>query len=425
MLRSTGPGKVRDIPVKGIDDPETTIKASLFNFDIDGDALKPPHVAWLKEHIVPQLGDASVTINLTGEASLTGSDAHNDQLAQKRVSNVEAFLRKSPPVLATINSLNAGDSDAVGAGENPSTEDERFRAVTVTVRQSAHRLVPATFDFEGNFMGFDDETAAPPWLMLPAGASSRLMRINNGEGLRLISSNSGVVRVRSPFGFLDKPVEVSQQSQIFRVLPGITADASILAVDRAGRTHARLDVSVLRERIVTCAFHFVRNARYGSTRQASDVPDFLEALNNIWGSQANIRFVNTGGVRELPMTDDLGDTIDNRAKFDAVARHRVSGVQFNVFFVGDVQDEDGTNPTGLTHIGPPGDCLFDDPPASGDDPRKAVLAHEAGHCLTLDHNTPTVTTAQMLMHDSTEDGVAASPFLSKAQVLQARRAVFG
>jgi hypothetical protein len=345
MLRSTGPGKVRDIPVKGIDDPGTTIKASLFNFDIDGDALKPQHIAWLQEHIVPQLGDASVTINLIGEASRSGSDAHNDQLAQKRVNNVQAFLRKSPPVLATINALDAGESDAVGAGENDNTEDENFRAVSVTVRQSAHRLVPTTFDVEGNFMGFDDETADPPWLMLPAGASSRLMRINNGEGLRLISTNSGVVRVRSPFGFLDKPVEVSQPSQIFRVLPGITADASVLAVDRAGRTHAKLDVSVLRERTVTCAFHFVRNARYGSTRQVSDVPDFLEALNNIWGSQANIRFVNSGGVRELPMTEDLGDTIDTRAKFNTVSRHRVPGVQFNVFFVRDVQDEDGTNQT--------------------------------------------------------------------------------
>ena len=40
-------------------------------------------------------------------------------------------------------------------------------------------------------------------------------------------------------------------------------------------------------------------------------------------------------------------------------------------------------------------------------------------------NSPTVTTAEMLMHDSTEDGIAASPFLSKAQVLQARRAVIG
>src|SRR5580698_3418732 len=107
MLRSTGPGKIRDIPVKDGADPDTTILASLFNFDIDGDALKAQHIAWLKEHIVPQLGDASVTIILTGEASLTGSDAHNDELAQKRVHNVEAFLRKSPPVLAAINSHNA------------------------------------------------------------------------------------------------------------------------------------------------------------------------------------------------------------------------------------------------------------------------------------------------------------------------------
>ena len=91
----------------------------------------------------------------------------------------------------------------------------------------------------------------------------------------------------------------------------------------------------------------------------------------------------------------------------------------------DVREEDGGDPTGLTNIGPPGDCLFDDPPGFGDDNRKAVLAHEAGHCLTLNHNTPTVTTSQMLMHDTFVDELPVNPFLSKAQALQARRAVIG
>ena len=75
---------------------------------------------------------------------------------------------------------------------------------------------------------------------------------------------------------------------------------------------------------------------------------------------------------------------------------------------------------GFTIIGPPGDCLFDDFRESGDDAFKLVLAHEAGHCLTLDHNIPVVSNNQMLMH-----GTVVKPFLTKPQILQARRAVFG
>ena len=423
MLRLTGPGKIRDLVVSGPKlDPATTIISVLYNFDIDGDAVKPQHREWLKEHVVPQLGNSAVKITLRGEASRSGSDDHNLALSNRRVRNVENFLRGSGPVSASLTVAAFGEKDAEGRGEDDKTEDEQVRAVIVTVEQSVHRLVPPTFDFEGNFMGFDD-TADPPWLMLPAGSSSRLMRINNGEGLTLVSSNPGVVRVRSPFGSSDKPVAVSQQSQIFRVLPGITADAVVSAVERSGKAHAKLAVSVLRQRTVTCAFHYVRNPRYGTrVRNPGDEVEFLDSINNVWGSQANILFrIAPGGVRELTMTEDLGDKIDTRPKFDRVSARRIPGVQFNVFFVRDVEAKPGeTDTAGFTIIGPPGDCLFDDFRESGDDAFKLVLAHEAGHCLTLDHNTPVVSNNQMLMH-----GVVVKPFLTKPQILQARRAVFG
>ena len=423
MLRLTGPGKIRDLVVVGPkSDPATTIVSLLYNFDIDGDAVKPQHREWLKEHVVPQLGDSAVKIILRGEASRSGSDDHNLALSNRRVKNVENFLRAAGPVNASMVVSGVGEKDAQGRGEDDKTEDEQVRAVIVSVEHSAHRLVPTTFDFEGNFMGFD-HTADPPWLMLPAGSSSRFMRINNGEGLTLVSSNPGVVRVRSPFGSSDKPVEVSQQSQIFKVLPGITADAVISAVDRAGKAHAKLAVSVLRQRIVSCAFHYVRNARYGTRkRNPGDEAEFLDSMNNVWGSQANIVFrIAPGGVRELTMTENLGDEIDTDAKFDRVGSHRFPGVQFNVFFVHNVEAKPGQKTQGgFTKIGPPGDCLFDDFEEDGDDAFKLVLAHEAGHCLTLDHNTPVVSNDRMLMH-----GEVSKPFLTKPQILQARRAVFG
>ena len=421
MVRLTGPGKIRDLVIPPDGGPETTIISLLYNFDIDGDIVKPQHKEWLSEHVLPQLGNRAVKVRLRGEASRSGSDAHNLELSARRVKNVERFLRGFGPIEAAISTESVGEADAAGRGEDDKTEDEFVRAVIVNVENSAHGLVPPTFDSEGNFMGFDP-TANPPWVMLPAGSTSRLMRINNAEGLTLISSNLGVVRVRSPFGSFDKPLAVTQQSQIFKILPGVTADASIKAVDRAGRVRATLGVSVLVPRTVTCAFHYVRNARYGTRlRNPGDEADFLVSLNNVWGSQANVAFKSAGAF-ELPMTPDLGDVIDNQTKFETIGAHRKRGVQFNVFFVHNVQKKAGAHDdaAGLTDIGPPGDCLFDDFDEAGDDPFKVVLCHEAGHCLTLDHNTPSVSTDQMLMHDP-----VSKPFLTKAQVLQARRAVIG
>jgi hypothetical protein len=259
--------------------------------------------------------------------------------------------------------------------------------------------------------------------MLPAGAIPRIMQINNAEGLTLVSSNPGAVRVLPALGGGDgRPVRITQQSQLFRLQPGTTADAIISAVDAAGRPHARLAVSVLTQRTVTCAFHYVRNARYGSrARNPGDETVFLDKLNDVWGSQANIRFqLAPNGVRTLPLNDNLGDSIDTDAKFDAVVAHRLTGVQFNVFFVRNVQPqgirEAEDDSDGVTQVGPPGSCVFEDPDDGGDDD-PLVLAHEAGHCLTLDHNSPITTTNAMLMHHT-----VSRPFLPKAHVLQARRA---
>jgi hypothetical protein len=47
-----------------------------------------------------------------------------------------------------------------------------------------------------------------------------------------------------------------------------------------------------------------------------------------------------------------------------------------------------------------------------------VLSHEAGHCLTLDHDRPVVATNDMLMNRR-----PTNSFLPRVHVLQARRAV--
>src|SRR5262249_48655728 len=150
-------------------------------------------------------------------------------------------------------------------------------------------------------------------------------------------------------------------------------------------------VSVLPRLTVTCAFHYVQNARYGTrTRHRGDEAEFVAMLNEIWRPQANIEFVqvpgNAGDKLDLKMTENLRDVIDTRAKFDAVARRRDPRAQFNVFFVREVEMAPAAggnfsdSAEAVTTLGPPGDCLFED----AVDLPGVTIGHEAGHCLTLD-----------------------------------------
>ena len=439
MLRLTGPGKIQELTVPLA--PPTTFAARLYNFDIDGDALKPQHKAWLAEHVVPQLGNPRVIIDLDGEASRSGTgpkddDTRNIALSRRRVANVVSFLNSKGPVLAQLSSDGSGSSVARARGEAEKTEDEHFRAVLVIVQESLGRLVPVQFRAVGSFgpfpvgvvpLGFDPG-ADPPWLMLPTGAHPTVMQVDNGQGLSLVSfrpnsnvpnSGDGIARPLPALSGLPTPVKITKQNQKFRVQAGVAGDAEIRAVDGAGKAHARLAVSVLPPLTVRCAFHYVQNPRYGTrTRKRGDEARFVARLNDVWGPQANISFVEAGSARDLTMTDDLGDVIDTDAKFDAVARHRNAGVQFNVFFIREVNTKAGPDDDAEaeTTLGPPGDCLFEDD-IGGD--FGADISHEAGHCLALDHNNPITTTSDMLMSGSGEDNI----FLPRVHVLQARRAV--
>jgi outer membrane protein OmpA-like peptidoglycan-associated protein len=93
-MRLTGPGKIQELTIPSA--PPDTFAARLFNFDIDGDVLKPQHKAWLAEHVVPQLGNPKVIIQLDGEASRSGTgpkddDTRNLALSRRRVANVMSF----------------------------------------------------------------------------------------------------------------------------------------------------------------------------------------------------------------------------------------------------------------------------------------------------------------------------------------------
>jgi hypothetical protein len=435
-MRLTGPGKIQELTIPSA--PPDTFAARLFNFDIDGDVLKPQHKAWLAEHVVPQLGNPKVIIQLDGEASRSGTgpkddDTRNLALSRRRVANVVSFLNAGGgPILAKVFSDGSGSSVAKARGEAEKTEDEHFRAVLVVVQNSLERLVPVKFSAVSAFgpfpalqLGFDS-ASDPPWLMLPTGALPRIMEVENAQGLTLVSfrpnskvanSGDGVARPLPALAGLPTPIKITQQKQKFRIQGGIAGDAEIRAIDATGTVHARLQVSVLTPLTVKCAFHYVQNARYGTRRRRLGEETALVArLNDIWGPQANITFVQAAAAEDLTMTENLGDIIDNNDKFEAVGRHRNRAAQFNVFFVRDVNFKVGTDDEARTDLGPPGDCLFEDD--IGEDLGE-VLSHEAGHCLTLDHNSPIVTVFDDLMFESASGGI----LLPREHVLQARRAV--
>jgi hypothetical protein len=328
------------------------------------------------------------------------------------------FFRASGPVLANIADSAAGEADAAGRGENDNTEDALFRAVTVKVEQSLHRLVPPVFDSVGSPAGFD-LGADPPWVMIPTGSLPRLMQVDNAEGLSLISTRPGVALAQPALFRQDGPVKITSQSKKFRIVGGSSSehvfpDAEIRAIDATGRVRGRLAVSVLPPLTVKCAFHYLQNPRYGTrTRHLGDETEFVRRLNDIWEPRANIKFEQVRHARNLTMTEDFGDAIDTQAKFDAVTSHRDPSAQFNVFFVREVEvtPTGGTDSAGAeTTVGPPGDCVFEDDAGMDEG---LMISHEAGHCLTLRHDDPIPTTSDMLMNVSSVDG----SFLPRVHVL--------
>src|SRR5262245_8361996 len=183
MARATGPGKVQLLPIPP-SETTMTLRASLFNFDVDGDTPKPEHDQFLVDNVVPLLEIPGVVVRLRGEASRSGSDAHNLALSQRRVDKVMAFLRRRGPATVQVDRQAVGEADAAAAGQADRTEDEAFRAVIVSV-VNVLGLRPVRFERALNLGlndGFDD-SISPRWLMMPMEETFRQMQVVNADGL--------------------------------------------------------------------------------------------------------------------------------------------------------------------------------------------------------------------------------------------------
>lgn len=92
MQRPTGPGKIQEYA----DQLRPAIRARLYNFDFDDmreTRLKPEHVQWLDETVVPLLRGGAGSVWMRGSASQVGADAYNLKLSQQRVERVAGYLK--------------------------------------------------------------------------------------------------------------------------------------------------------------------------------------------------------------------------------------------------------------------------------------------------------------------------------------------
>ena len=90
--------------------PSGGIRAVLSNFDVDSDHLKAEHTAFLSKRVLPLISGKSSRVWLRGEASHTGTAAHNLELSNHRAAKVADYLVSLGYPRSNIVSEGVGDS---------------------------------------------------------------------------------------------------------------------------------------------------------------------------------------------------------------------------------------------------------------------------------------------------------------------------
>jgi len=108
--------------------------AYLWDFEIDGDQLRPHHRQWLDKNIITSIQAATEpwTVYLQGTTSRTGSEAKNLNLSQRRAQNAQAYIAsKLSGAKCNFNSSWVGEAAAAARGTPDKTEIATDRAVIV------------------------------------------------------------------------------------------------------------------------------------------------------------------------------------------------------------------------------------------------------------------------------------------------------
>jgi hypothetical protein len=114
----------------------------LYNFDVNGDHLKPEHRAFLATRVVPALRKGG-SVSIVGLTSRTGSFGHNKILSQKRADRTLGFLRHEVRTgFSATPTVGIGELLAAAQGNANNFEHPRFRSVILFVSERAEPPPP-------------------------------------------------------------------------------------------------------------------------------------------------------------------------------------------------------------------------------------------------------------------------------------------
>jgi hypothetical protein len=221
-VRPTGDGKATNTRLVGL----TGVSGRIYNFDIDGHALKKEHHEWLRKNVVPFLM-AGGSCTLTALTSRKGSDSHNLALSKDRLLAVQTFLEdevKTPFRVATAEFL--GESVATLAGEKEGSENELWRAVDLIAW--ANPTPPP----------------APPPVIKPPEPAAKVERIVHREFLATDSEKAGP-------GGAPPPAADDLLKEIIKLIKGSAApddDGEQLTERRKALVPGDYDIAVVRIR---------------------------------------------------------------------------------------------------------------------------------------------------------------------------------
>jgi OmpA family len=105
----------------------------LYNFDIDESELKPKHLDFLHDQVIPDLRDnPGARVAVVGTASMSGESGHNEVLSENRAKAVMKHL-----IAKGVEAFKFKPSEPIGVGDapaGPSKEDDRDRGVTLQLK---------------------------------------------------------------------------------------------------------------------------------------------------------------------------------------------------------------------------------------------------------------------------------------------------
>lgn len=138
----------------------------LYDFDIDGDALKGEHKDKLDAIFVKYAlarPAAQWTLHCEGTTSYTGASPKNVELSKRRADNVETYLRtKLPGKVLDVTTTGWGYRDAAATGEKFGQENERDRAVRVSLKERTPVIGTTTESFK--IFSISEAAATLSWI---------------------------------------------------------------------------------------------------------------------------------------------------------------------------------------------------------------------------------------------------------------------